>query len=135
MAKVKKKKSEKTKGRGKTKKPDGLKDFSKATSRAVRQAAKILDDEISAGVIAAKEVKDRLLNVVKAKPGNDDLGRRVLSLKKDTHDVLNVFFDILTSAVDTVDKFQKRKTAKTPAKASKPKKEIKIKNPKTKAEG
>jgi hypothetical protein len=72
-------------------------DFAQATSRVVQQAASILEEEIAAGIIAAKRVEDRFVNVEQLRSGKPD--EVMQRLRRDAHDVLDIFVDMVHVAV------------------------------------
>ena len=70
--------------------------FAETTSRIVRQAASILEEEIAAGVIAAKEVEKRFIDVDSLRGG--DPGEVIQRFRRDTHEVVDIFLDLAHAA-------------------------------------
>jgi len=73
-----------------------LQDFTKTTSRVVHQAAAILEEEIAAGVVAAKQVEDQLVDVKKARSGES--AEVIQRFRKDAHDLVDIVLDMLAIA-------------------------------------
>jgi hypothetical protein len=70
--------------------------FAETTSRIVRQAASILEEEIAAGVVAAKEVEKRFIDVDTLRSG--DPGEVIQRFRKDTHEVVDILLDLAHAA-------------------------------------
>lgn len=70
------------------------------TARIVQQAASILEEEIAAGVIAAKQVEGRFLNVNKLRSGGpDELMHR---FRRDAHEVVDILMDVVNAATSSL---------------------------------
>lgn len=63
-----------------------------ATSRIVRQAASILEEEIAAGVVAAKMVEKKFVDVDALRAG--DPSEVIQRFRRDTHEVVDIFLDL-----------------------------------------
>ena len=73
--------------------PPIFKAFGETTSRVVSQAARILEEEIAAGIVAARQLEDKFINtdeIRSAKP--DELLTR---FRRDAHEVLDIVVDIV----------------------------------------
>lgn len=90
--------SKKKTGADKTK-PDPVKMFQglvKSTSRVVGQAAAILEEEVAAGVVAAKEVEDSIVPTEKIRSeGTDKLVQR---FRRDSHEIVDIIMDFVSVA-------------------------------------
>jgi|GEM_PF-479033 len=73
------------------------------TSEAVRiveQAASILEEEISAGVVAAKKVEQRYVNVNALRSGDSD--QLMQRFREDAHDVLDIVLDMVNLSINAL---------------------------------
>jgi len=70
--------------------------FAQTTSRIVRQAASILEEEIAAGVVAAKQVEQRFIDVDALRSG--DPGEVIQRFRRDTHEVVDILLDLAHAA-------------------------------------
>jgi hypothetical protein len=84
-------------------KPDAsLKSLFSTTSRLVQQAANILEEEMAAGIIAAKKAEQRILNVKRVRAvEKGDLMQR---FRKDAHEVVDMLMDLVTAATQYLEK-------------------------------
>jgi hypothetical protein len=63
----------------------------------VREAAAILEEEIAAGIVAAKKVEERFVNVKELRSGDpSDLVNR---FRRDAHDILDIVLDLVQVTV------------------------------------
>ncbi|HEY8207064.1 MAG TPA: hypothetical protein VIG99_06275 [Myxococcaceae bacterium] len=70
----------------------------KDATRVVRDAAKILEQELAAGLMAAKRVEERFIDVKQIRERNpDEVTQR---FRRDAHEALDIIFDVITVAVD-----------------------------------
>jgi len=76
--------------------PGRMKNMSKSASKIVKDAAEILDDELAAGVVAAKQVQDRFRKERRVDP--KDFESALQKFKADAHEVLTLVGDQLESA-------------------------------------
>jgi hypothetical protein len=68
-------------------------------SDIVAKAASILEDELAAGIVAAKRVESRVINVRQIRErSSDDL---MLRFRLDAHEVVDIVMDLLTVAVES----------------------------------
>lgn len=67
-------------------------------SRVVGQAASILEEEISAGISAARQVEERFLDVaaLRARDPNEIMQR----FRQDAHELVDIVLDVVTTLVD-----------------------------------
>jgi hypothetical protein len=67
--------------------------IAKSTSRVVQQAASILEEEVAAGIVAAREVEDKLFDTGEVRKENKEalFGR----FRKDAHEVVDIFMDLV----------------------------------------
>jgi len=94
--KTQRKKAGKKAGTG-GRKPEGL---ATEAVRIVEQAASILEEEISAGVVAAKKVEERYINVNALRSGaSDQLMQR---FREDAHDVLDIVLDMVNLSINAL---------------------------------
>src|SRR3989304_2040746 len=71
-----------------------------ATSRIVQQAASILEEEIAAGIVAAKRVEERLIDVQKLRNGQaEEIMKR---FRRDAHDVVDILVDMVNLATNSL---------------------------------
>lgn len=64
-----------------------FRDVGRSTSQIVRDAAALLDEEVAAGIVAAKRVHDRFQKERKIDPA--DLGDVLQRFQSDAHDIVN----------------------------------------------
>ncbi len=72
-------------GEPKTDQSGAITDFAETTSRVVQKAAAILEEEIAKGIIAAKQVEERLKNVSVLHEGNPVA--MIEGFRKEAHEV------------------------------------------------
>ncbi len=81
--------------------PGGLlHELTGTTSRVVYQAASILEEEIAAGIVAAKQVEERL-----TRSGMLPKGRRdpvMQRFRRDFHEIVDLVLDLINAAMDYV---------------------------------
>jgi hypothetical protein len=67
-------------------------------SRVVGQAASILEEEISAGISAARQVEERFLDVAALRTRDpDEIMQR---FRQDAHELVDIVIDVITTLVD-----------------------------------
>jgi hypothetical protein len=76
---------------------DILKRFAESTSRVVHQAAYILEEEIAAGIVAAKQIEARLVDVEQLR--SQEQNEVVRLLRRDSHEVVDLLVDMLDVSV------------------------------------
>jgi hypothetical protein len=70
------------------------------TSRIVQQAASILEEELAAGIVAAREVEARFVDVPKVRGA--DAKEVMQRFRRDAHDVVDILIDMVTVATNAV---------------------------------
>jgi hypothetical protein len=80
-----------------------------SASKIVFKAVNILEEEIAKGIVAARQVEDKLIDVPKLRnPSlkiNSTQSEELLSrFRKDVHDIIDLFIDFTTIAVNSVEK-------------------------------
>lgn len=79
---------------------DILMEFANTTSQVVQQAASILEEEIAAGVIAAKQVEERLINVGDIRSSKPD--EVMQRFRRDAHEVVDILLDLVNVATNSL---------------------------------
>ncbi len=88
--------------------------------RILNTAVEVLEEEIAAGILAAKKIEKKVINVDEVRSGNaEELMSRI---RRDTHDAVDIFLDALTVISNyvnglsaTVEKTKKNGVAKDSA--------------------
>lgn len=70
------------------------------TSRIVQQAASILEEELAAGIVAARDVEARFVDVQKLREA--DPKEVMQRFRRDAHDVVDILLDMVTVATNAV---------------------------------
>ena len=83
-----------------------LKRFAESTSRVVQQAASILEEEIAAGIIAAKQIEARMVDVDHIR--SDGSNEVVRLLRRDSHEVVDLLMDMLEVSVTSLGNMARR---------------------------
>ncbi|TAN73191.1 MAG: hypothetical protein EPN14_09965 [Gallionella sp.] len=78
-------------------KPDGL---AAGAVRIVEQAASILEEEISAGIVAAKKVGERYTNASALRSGENE--QVIQRFRKDAHEVLDILLDLVNLSISAI---------------------------------
>ena len=79
---------------------DALRGFASTTSEVVQKAASILEEEIAAGILAAKQVEDRFLNVQELREKDaDQISAR---FRNDAHEVVDIVIDLLEAGLKSI---------------------------------
>lgn len=73
------------------------------TSRVVQQAASILEEEIAAGIIAAKQVEKRFMDPDSPRSKKSDA--LIQRLRSDLHEVVDIILDLISTATEYVGGF------------------------------
>jgi hypothetical protein len=68
--------------------------------RIVEQAASILEEEISAGIVAAKKVEQRYVNVNALRSGDSE--QVMQRFRKDAHEVLDILLDLVNLSINAI---------------------------------
>ena len=74
--------------------------------RVVKLAADILEEEIAAGIIAAKEIEKKVINVDDIR--DQDVNHIVTRFRSDAHEVVDMLMDVISVASTQLDSFSKR---------------------------
>ncbi len=85
---------------------DILSGFANTTSHVVQQAASILEEEIAAGIIAAKQVEDLFINSGEIRLGNPD--EVMQRFRRDAHDVIDILIDLVNVAAKSLGSLAQR---------------------------
>jgi hypothetical protein len=81
--------------------PYAFKGFAENPSQIVEQAASILEEELAAGIVAAKKAEEKFVNVREIRSGDpNDVFQR---FRRDSHEVLELFLDAFGAAVKTLE--------------------------------
>jgi len=70
-----------------------VKGLARSASRIVSQATTILEEELAAGIGAAKDIEARLLNVAEMRSTNPD--EVMARFRKDAHEVVDIVLDLI----------------------------------------
>lgn len=94
-----------------------------SAQKVINSAVNVLEEEIAAGILAAKKIENKVLDVDNIRSDPDDLMNRI---RRDTHEAVDLFLDALsaiTKQVNTLASLDKKKVedenqsnAKHPAK-------------------
>lgn len=74
--------------------------LTKEALRIVEQAASILEEEIAAGIVAAKRVEERYVNVNALRSGASE--QVIQRFRKDAHEVLDILLDLVNLSVSAL---------------------------------
>jgi len=85
---------------------DAIRGFIETTSQVVQQATKILEEEIGAGILTAKQIEDSLINVKALRAANAE--SVIHRFRKDAHEAMDILVDVVGSAVNYAEKMSKR---------------------------
>lgn len=77
-----------------------LRSLPASTSRIVEQAASILEEEIAAGIVAAKRVEERFVDVGKIR--SKDPEEVMQRFRRDAHEVLDILVDMVNLATNSL---------------------------------
>ena len=77
-----------------------LKELAQATTSVVERAASILEEEIAAGIVAAKNAESRFVDVKSTRSGKPE--EVMLRFRRDAHDVVDIVMDLINVATQTV---------------------------------
>jgi hypothetical protein len=76
------------------------------TSEVVQKAASILEEEIAAGIVAAKKVEEQFINVKAVREANP--GDIIPRFRKDAHEIVDLLVDLVNVAVQSLDKLSQQ---------------------------
>lgn len=76
---------------------DIIQGFVSSSSQVVQKAASILEEEIAAGIVAAKEVENKFVNVqkIRTQPREETIQR----FRHDSHEIVDILLDLLDVSV------------------------------------
>jgi hypothetical protein len=75
--------------------PPIFKTFADTTSQVVKQAASILEEEIAAGILAARQIEDKFIDSTELRSGKpDEVFQR---FRRDAHEVVDIVLDIVSA--------------------------------------
>lgn len=72
-----------------------------SAQKVINSAVNVLEEEIAAGILAAKKIEKRVLDVDDIRNDPDDLMNRI---RRDTHEAVDLFLDALTAITKQVNK-------------------------------
>lgn len=80
---------------------NGIKNDEILTSaqKVINSAVNVLEEEIAAGILAAKKIENKVLDVDNIRSDPDDLMNRI---RRDTHEAVDLFLDALTAITKQV---------------------------------
>lgn len=78
----------------------GSKGLAAEAVRIVEQAASILEEEISAGIVAARKVEERYVNVNSLR--SEESREIIQRFRKDAHEVLDIVLDLINLSINAV---------------------------------
>ncbi len=81
---------------------DVVKGLAGKTSEVVQKAASILEEEISAGIVAAKKAEEKFLSVSELR--SEDSNEVIQRFRKDAHEVIDIVLDLVNAAAKSMGK-------------------------------
>ena len=85
---------------------DIIRGFASSGSRIVQQAANILEEEIAAGIIAAKKVEQTIINVNKSR--SQDPNDLIQRFRRDSHEIVDIMLDLVDTTIKNGGTFAKQ---------------------------
>ncbi len=70
-----------------------------SAQKVINSAVNVLEEEIAAGILAAKKIENKVLDVDNIRSDPDDLMNRI---RRDTHEAVDLFLDALTAITKQV---------------------------------
>ncbi len=86
--------------------PPIFKAFGETTSRVVQQAASILEEEIAAGIVAARQLEEKFINTDEIRSGRPE--EILQRFRRDAHEVLDIVVDIVGASARGAGKMAQR---------------------------
>ncbi|QAA82694.1 hypothetical protein EI546_13625 [Aequorivita sp. H23M31] len=77
-------------------------DILSSAQKVINSAVNVLEEEIAAGILAAKKIEKKVLDVDEIRDDPDDLMNRI---RRDTHEAVDLFLDALTALTKQLNKF------------------------------
>ena len=78
---------------------DSLGEFAQRAAEVVGRSASVLEEEIAAGILAARQVEEKFIDVDKLRGG--DQNRFARKMRRDVHDVVDILVDLVESGVQS----------------------------------
>ena len=86
--------------------PPAFRSFADRTSQVVMQAASILEEEVAAGIRAAKQIENKFIDVEELRSGKPD---EVLQrFRRDAHELVDIILDIVGAAAINASRIAQR---------------------------
>ncbi len=79
---------------------DAYKGFNETTANVIQKAASILEEEVAAGIIAAKKVEEHFVDTGKLRSGRPE--EVMQRFRRDAHEVVDIVIDIVNVAMNSV---------------------------------
>lgn len=103
---AKTKKDQNSSNRSKKIADDILKEIKKeeilsSAQKVISSAVNVLEEEIAAGILAAKKIEKKVLNLEEINQDPDDLMNRI---RRDTHEAVDLFLDAITALTKHINK-------------------------------
>jgi hypothetical protein len=86
--------------------PPIFKSLADTTSHVVRQAASILEEEIAAGILAARQIEDKFIDTVEIRSGKPD--EAFHRFRRDAHEVVDIVMDVVGATVRNAGRMAQR---------------------------
>lgn len=80
-----------------------------SAQKVINSAVNVLEEEIAAGILAAKKIEKKVLDVDNIRSDPDDLMNRI---RRDTHEAVDLFLDAITALTQQVNKLTKTENEK-----------------------
>ncbi|QCK15775.1 COG1470 family protein [Mangrovivirga cuniculi] len=84
--------------------------------RIIKVATDILEEEVAAGIIAAKEMEKKVIDVDKAR--NKDNDHVISRFRSDAHEVIDIFMDVVSAASSQLENISDRLVNISPEKSN-----------------
>jgi hypothetical protein len=86
--------------------PPIFRNFADTTSHVVKQAASILEEEVAAGILAARQIENKFINAEELRSARPD---EVLQrFRRDAHDVVDILLVVVVASVRNATKMAQR---------------------------
>ncbi|MEM9057089.1 MAG: hypothetical protein AAGD86_06410 [Pseudomonadota bacterium] len=95
---------------------DRLGDFAQRAAEVVSRSANVLEEEIAAGILAARQVEEKFIDVDKLRGG--DQNRFARRVRRDVHDVVDILVDLVETGVQSAGSLAQRAVKLRPARGS-----------------
>jgi len=93
-----------------------VKGLARSVSRIVSQASTILEEELAAGIGAAKEIEGRFLDIAQMRSASAD--EVMVRFRKDAHDVVDIVLDLINVPTRSLNGLAQRISVGEPATAA-----------------